>query len=88
MENFLAVVLLFAVFWGFMGAVIGHKARGRGELGAILGAMLGPIGIACLFVMGDSRTRCRHCRSVVDPAAAICRHCQKSLAVPPPLSSP
>lgn len=74
--------MLFAVIaWaacGLLGYVIG-AGKGRGEEGAVLGFLLGPVGVIIAMLQGDKRTRCQFCREAVAPDATVCPHCQKAI---------
>ena len=73
------VCVLWLVVWPLLGAVVGRNFKGRTQLGAALGLLLGPIGILTLFLMGDNRRYCPACRSMVDPQATVCRFCGGAL---------
>jgi len=74
--------VVFAVIaWAACG-VLGYliaSGKGRGDEGAALGFLLGPIGVVCSALLGDKRTRCQFCREPVTPGATTCPHCREAI---------
>lgn len=71
--------LLCWIAMGALGALLGY-AKSRPVLGAILGFLLGPIGLAIIFVMSDKpRQTCPHCRSRIDAQATVCPKCTRDV---------
>jgi hypothetical protein len=93
----LAFLMLFALIGGLVGTFVAQaKGRSVGE-GFLWGALLGPIGwiIVGLLpadtenVSTSPRRPCPHCAEMIQPAANICRYCQRDveplvLVVPDP----
>lgn len=73
----LAVLIGGALFFGAVGYVVGNGKR-QGTAGALLGALLGPIGVLAAFFI-PHRKKCPHCFHGVDPRARICPHCRTPL---------
>jgi len=49
----LVFIAVWVTFWGTAGAIIGHKVKGRGLKGALLGASLAVIGIMLVLLQDD-----------------------------------
>ncbi len=85
--EFLVTLLVgCSVLGAGLGAWVGHRFRGRGELGFILGGVLGLIGpglgaIVMLF-LSDHRRRCPHCRVLAEEGATVCQACTRELGSP------
>ena len=78
-------LLSFGALWFFMrvvmyliGCAIG-LTKGRVVDGALLGALLGPLGWCIAGLLADLRIKCPACKGVVDHEACKCRHCGSSL---------
>ena len=71
----LVVIGAFVIGWAVIGFAVGQSYRNRGIVGAVLGGMLGIIGIGCIFLMDDYRVRCPECDEVIRAGARKCRHC-------------
>lgn len=71
--------MIFLIIWivcGILGAVIGSN-KGVGCLGAILGFVLGPLGLLIVVVTPDeTRVECPFCREKINKAAVVCPHCR------------
>jgi hypothetical protein len=80
-DNFgplLIALIFYVIVFGVAGFVIG-KPKGIAENGALLGALLGPIGLVITAFMGGNRENCRFCNELISPAASVCPHCQRDL---------
>jgi hypothetical protein len=71
-------LVCYVIVFGVAGWVIG-KPKGISEVGAILGALLGPIGLVITAFMQGNRENCRFCNELINPEASICPHCQRNL---------
>jgi RNA polymerase subunit RPABC4/transcription elongation factor Spt4 len=71
-------VICYAIVFGVAGWVMG-KDKGIPDVGALLGAVLGPIGLVITAYMEGNREHCRFCSELVSPDASICPHCQQDL---------
>jgi hypothetical protein len=73
-------IILWIIF-SLIGYIIG-KPKGKESLGAILGLLLGPIGILIIVIMENQNiTKCRTCFGKVDVLAIKCMHCGADLRV-------
>jgi hypothetical protein len=75
------VLVIFVICWaacGILGYLIG-AGKGRGEESAVLGFLLGPLGLLMVVLEGDKQRRCQFCREPVAPDATVCPHCQKTI---------
>jgi hypothetical protein len=81
--------IIIAGFGGVIGYAIG-KGRGRANEGALLGALLGPIGWIVTLILSKEGPRCPECLEIVHARAKRCKHCGMEIAVPswkhPPLT--
>ena len=72
---------LLLCIWGAVGIVCGvigcllGMSKDAGELGFILGFLLGPIGII-VSAFADGRTPCPHCGTKLNGRPAICPGCK------------
>lgn len=86
-------LILFSIL--VCAALAGTIAGMRGAsvaLGVIVGLLLGPIGvlIACVLprrrvetvATGAPMKRCPFCAEAIQPAARVCRYCNRELVVP------
>lgn len=82
--------MVFVIIWIFcaIGAYLIADARGgSGPMAALLGFLLGPIGVLCAFFMGGdeakaeqqlvvgAKKKCPRCAELVQPDALVCKHC-------------
>jgi hypothetical protein len=86
-ERLMAVLIVFWLICGGIAAMIASSKGGSGGLGFVAGALLGPLGIVvALFMGGDNaladkqvaageRKKCPRCAELVQPDAAVCKHC-------------
>lgn len=58
-----------------LGYFVGERAKGRGAWGAMLSAILGPLGVALVLAFNDHRRKCPACLSVVPVGATKCGGC-------------
>jgi hypothetical protein len=86
-QNMMCMFWMWIAFGG-VGYVLGKYAKGRPEMGAILGFLLGPIGWLLTIAFDDARKRCPACRGVLIAGATKCRHCGTSLVLDPPITRP
>ena len=68
------VVLACAVFGAFLGSL-----RNRKALGAVLGALLGPVGWLLLFLVRPDYVPCPECGALAHPRWARCPGCRCDL---------
>lgn len=83
----------FLVIWLLCGVVAAVAASNKGRSGCgwfLLGVLLGPFGMILALVVGDRRSpeqggpigpmrRCPHCAELIQPAARVCRHCDRQV---------
>ena len=62
-----------------LGLGLGHVVKGNAPLGAILGGLLGPIGLGVMAITADNRRHCKWGISVVDDRAKACPHCGREI---------
>lgn len=82
--------MIFVVIWvicGVFAYMIADSRGGSGPMGAVLGFLLGPIGVLCAFFMGGeeakaaqqievgAKKKCPRCAELVQPGALVCKHC-------------
>lgn len=53
MQLWLVFIAVWLLFWGTAGGIIGHKVKGRGFKGALLGASLAIVGIMLVVLQDD-----------------------------------
>jgi hypothetical protein len=82
METALAFALCYVVVGAGVGLAIAD-VRGIKVGGAVLGAVLGPIGWLILLCL-ETRPRCPACLGRVNVGARQCCHCAAELPAPPP----
>lgn len=70
--------VVWAVLWGRIAYEIGKK-KGEGTSACIGGVLLGPIGVLIALVSKGNRVSCPFCKSLIDPTASVCSHCQRDL---------
>jgi hypothetical protein len=68
------LMLLFGLFGAFLGSF-----RNRKLLGALLGALLGPVGWLLLFLIQPAYVPCPECNARAHPRWARCPACQCDL---------
>lgn len=66
----------FAVVSAAVAATIGER-KGRAFSGALLGLVLGPLGVAITWGMTGDRQLCAHCRERIHCDASACPHCTR-----------
>jgi hypothetical protein len=77
-------LLLWLVVGGLVGAFIGER-KGRTGQGAVLGAILGPIGWLVVGLGPDYKQptketkKCPFCAELVKREAKVCKHCGRDL---------
>ncbi|NLN77115.1 MAG: hypothetical protein GX139_12520 [Armatimonadetes bacterium] len=76
--QFIIWSVVWAVFWGRIAYEIGKK-KGEGTTACIGGVLLGPIGVLMAVVSKGDRATCPFCKSLIDPAASVCSHCQRDI---------
>ena len=77
------VIILLAVALGLIPAFIA-RGKGRSFLGWwIFGALLLIVALPLALVQKDRRPRCPHCAEMVQTAATVCPHCQRTLGQDP-----
>ena len=67
-------LICYMLVFGVAGFVIA-KPKGIPELGVLLGALLGPIGLVITAFMQGNRLNCRFCHEPISPDALVCPHC-------------
>lgn len=79
-----AGLFLFWIFGslicGMIGAAIG-KQKGTAVGGALLGFLLGPLGIILVAVSKGSRINCPTCQELINPLAKVCPKCHSTLTM-------
>ena len=70
-------ILIFALLSGIVSAMLAGYRGDNKRTGFILGAVLGPFGVAIVFFMAG--IRCPHCRHQISSKARICRVCSTPL---------
>jgi hypothetical protein len=85
--TFFTIALVSAVVFGVLSGII-TQSKGRGfGIGAVLGGLLGIIGLIIAAVMRSNAPRaagetslqrsCPHCLQSIPAAARVCYHCQR-----------
>jgi predicted amidophosphoribosyltransferase len=74
----LIALIAWLALWGGIGYLIG-AGKGRGDEGALLGILLGPIGLLIALLQGDKRRRCEFCHGPVPVNATACPRCHVEL---------
>ena len=76
------VLLVYSLMWcivgGALGGIIGSSKQ-AGSVGAMLGALFGPLGVIAAFAI-DGRQQCGKCRGKLDGQPEICPHCHARFA--------
>lgn len=70
---------LIVALCGVLGYRIGN-AKDAGGDGALLGILLGPLGLILAALYLDNRARCHMCHGRLDGEPILCPHCQTDLA--------
>ena len=74
---------IFWVFLGWIGCIVAGACAGSGKratvTGAILGAILGPLGVIAALGL-DGRYSCPRCSGKLDGEGNECQHCRLPLA--------
>ena len=70
------LLILGGLIFGIIGAAIGSR-KNSGCAGALLGLLLGPIGLIIALCMRGDRKPCQHCKELVFSGATVCKHCGK-----------
>ena len=83
----MALLVLFLIACAVVGWAIG-QTKSRGGQGALLGCLLGPIGLLFCLTMGDQTPRCPTCREKVELGAVLCWHCRQPLTWAAPKAKP
>jgi hypothetical protein len=71
-------IVVYCTFFGFIGYFIGAN-REAGAAGALMGVLLGPIGILIAAISADGRKKCPQCLERVNTNAKICASCRTPL---------
>jgi len=73
------VVVAWILVGGLVGFLVGRQARGQEQVGAVLGAVFGPLGWLITLLLPDRRPRCFECGGVVVRGARSCLHCGRPI---------
>jgi hypothetical protein len=87
MDDSGTLVVIWLLAGAGVGAAIG-QGKGRAGEGAVLGALLGPIGWILAAIALNYPRKCPACFGGVPEAAAVCQHCGRELPPAPPESAP
>jgi len=77
-----SLVFLIWILCGVLAAAFGSQ-KGTGCMSAIIGFLLGPIGLIVVILDKGNRINCPYCRQLIDKKAVICPFCRSSLVSPP-----
>ncbi|MFA5056471.1 MAG: zinc ribbon domain-containing protein [Opitutaceae bacterium] len=75
-----AIAVIVCVACGFIGYFVADR-KNMGPVGAILGVLLGPVGVLIAAVALDARQQCPKCRERINEGATICPHCKAELKI-------
>lgn len=79
MEFILLGIFLYAAVFGTLGLAIGRE-KGLGTLGFVVGAILGPLGVALTLAMPPAPSHvCPECGGLISPAYRKCKSCGSEL---------
>jgi hypothetical protein len=76
-EIIILVWLFSVVSCGFLGRLVGN-AKNAGNLGAVLGALFGHLGVIVAFAL-DNRPKCPNCMGRIELSATVCQYCREPL---------
>jgi hypothetical protein len=87
----MGIAIVFWLICGGLAAMIASEKGGSAGLGFVLGALLGPFGVAFAFFMGSEAAKdqksvatgqsreCPACTEIVKAGAVVCRYCRADL---------
>jgi len=76
--SIIVAIVASVVLFGIIGYFVGEK-REAGGIGALLGILLGPIGVLIAAIVADERKKCPQCLERINTGAKICASCRTQI---------